>query len=61
MWARAGLEPAPTGEVEGYPIKMTWEIIETRVAEDGDTYGVIGGNPKPATGANLGGSPYGVD
>ncbi len=39
--ARAGLEPAPTGNLEGYPIQPTSEDFETRVAGDGDPYGVM--------------------
>ena len=61
MWARAGLEPAPTGNLEGYPIQPTWEVIGTRVAETATPTAFIGSNPKPETRAAKRGRPYGVD
>ena len=38
--ARAGLEPAPTGDMEGYSIQPTPEVIETWAAVGGGPYGV---------------------
>ncbi len=41
-WSRADNGSAPTGNMGGYPIRPTWEVIETRAARSGGPYGVIG-------------------